>query len=67
LTFWNFPDFFAGGAERRPVLFERKILSARRAGEKFPPLKPLHFSPARRNPIARKHAGEKFKLLLEIK
>jgi len=27
------------------------------AGKKFPPLKPLHFLPARRNPVARKRAG----------
>ena len=31
LTFGNFTDFFVGGAERRPVRFEREIVSARRA------------------------------------
>jgi len=31
LTFRDFSDFFAGGAERRPVRFEREIVSARRA------------------------------------
>lgn len=34
LTFWNFSDFFAGGAKRRPVRFEGEIRSVRRGGRK---------------------------------
>ena len=31
LTFWDFPDFFVGGAQRRPLVFRFIFPLARRA------------------------------------